>query len=112
VSRFPRFAKETKRYPVAIPAGGDFALQNLHTAVDSESETFKQLHEFEVFISYSSIVGAKYLTHISIGLAGTIDSFYVGETSLVRRLRIWTGIRWRFYRQWLPIWLKVRRQNN
>ena len=112
MSRFPRFDKETTRYPIAIPARGDFALKGLHTAVDSESETFKQLHEYEVFISYSSIVGAKYLTHISIGLAGTINSFYVGEKFLVRRLRVWIGVRSRFYRQWVPIWLKVRRQNN
>jgi hypothetical protein len=110
VSRLPRFDKETTRYPIAIPAGADFVLQNLHTAVDSGSETFKQLHEYEVFISYSSIVGAKYLTHVSIGLAGSIDSFYVGERTLRRQLHIWIGIRWRFYRQWVPIWLKVRRR--
>lgn len=112
MSRLPRFDKETTRYPIAISAGDDFVLRGLHTAVDSESEIFKQLHEYEVFISYSSIVGAKYLTHISIGLAGTIDSFYVGEKSLVRRLRVWIGVRSRFYRQWVPIWLKVGRQNN
>lgn len=106
VSRYPKFDTETTRYRTATPAGGDFAFQGLHTAVDSGSETFKQLHEYEVFISYSSIVGAKYLTHISIGQAGTIDAFYVGERSLLRRLCVWIGICWRFYRQWVPIWLK------
>jgi hypothetical protein len=73
---------------------------------------YKLLHEYEVFISYISIAGARYLTHLSIGLAGSIDSFYVGEKSLVRRARIWVGISWRFYRQWVPIWRKVRRQAN
>jgi|SRR6185437_15925560 len=103
VSRFPEFNVEAIRRPIAVRAGEDFLISSLHTAVEMEDSAsgahiYKQLHEYEVFVSYASIVGAKYLTHISIGLAGSIDSFYVGEQSLSRRVRIWVGIWWRFYR--------------
>jgi hypothetical protein len=106
VSRFPKFDVETIRWRTAVQPGADFLMPNLHTA--AEVGLGPSGHEYEVFVSYASVVGAKYLTHISIGLAGSIDSLYVGEQSLSRRARIWVGIRWRFYRQWVPIWLKVR----
>jgi hypothetical protein len=106
VSRFPRFDVETIRWRTAVQPGADFSIPNLHTA--AEVGLGPSGHEYEVFVSYASIVGAKYLTHISIGLAGSVNSLYVGEQSLSRRARIWVGIRWRFYHQWVPIWLKVR----
>jgi hypothetical protein len=116
-SRYPQFDRQTTRVPTAIQAGGDFSPPSLHTAFKegfgpSGAPVYEQLNEYEVFISYSSIVGAKYLTHVSIGQMGSIDSFYVGEKTLRRQLLIWIGVRWRFYRQWVPIWLKYHRRRS
>jgi hypothetical protein len=105
VRRFPKFDTETVTVPNAVQAGEDWAIPRLLPAVEGGGT--EEFHEYEVFISYDSIVGAKYITHLSIGLAGTIEAFYAGERSLMRRVRIWTAIRWRFYSQWIPIWRKV-----
>jgi hypothetical protein len=110
----PKLDTETTSLPNALEARGEFTLTNLHTAVetsfgDSGSPLYKLLHEYEVFVSYASIAGAKYLTHFSIGMAGSVDSSYVGEGSRRRRARIWAGILWR-YRQRASLRKKIRRK--
>ena len=97
----PRFGTEEVKHPAAIAAGQDFKLGVPHTAVESHNDcgnvSYKQLHPYEAFLLYDSIAGARYLTHISIGAAGTINSFYVERRSLGRRALLWSGIIWRFY---------------
>jgi len=115
LNRSPKFDVETRCLPSAVEAGAEFVLPTLHTAVESSQGAtgnlmYKLLHEYEVFISYASIAGAKYLTHLSVGLAGDIDSFYVGEMSVARRVRIRAGILWRYYRQRNEIRRRLRQR--
>ena len=115
LSRFPKFDTETTRLPSAVPAGGEFGISSLHTAVESFQDSYGQvmyklLHEYEVFVYYESIATAKYVTHLSIGIGGSIDSSYVGKRSLIHLALLRAGIIWRYYRQRIPIWRKLRRQ--
>ena len=114
-SRFPEFDTTTKRLPYAVRAGDDWGLLSPGSAVKTTfgptgAPSYDVLHQFEIFISYASIAGSKYLTHVSIGQAGSIDSFSVGKRSGRRCACIWVGICWRFYRQRVPIWRKIRRR--
>lgn len=64
LNRSPKFDVETRRLPSAVEAGAGFVLPTLHTAVEtSQGQTgnlmHKLLHQYEVFISYASIAGAK-----------------------------------------------------
>jgi hypothetical protein len=110
----PKLDTETTNLPNAIEAGAAFCLPSLHTAVEAGqgptgNMLYKLLHEYEVFVSYSSIAGAKYLTHLSVGMAGTIDSSYVGEGSASHRAHIWAGILWRYHRQRVSLKRKLSR---
>ena len=110
----PKLGTETTNLPNAIEAGGKFPLPSLHTAVETGqgptgNPWYKLLHEYEVFVSYASIAGAKYLTHLSIGMVGSVDSSYVGEESVSRRARVWAGILWRYHRQRISLRRKLRR---
>ncbi|HSB14435.1 MAG TPA: hypothetical protein VLE22_08245, partial [Bryobacteraceae bacterium] len=58
----------------------------------------------------ASIVGTRYLTYVSAGMAGEIRADYVGTDSLMQRLLIWIGVAWRYHAVHIPIWRKLRRQ--
>jgi len=101
--RFPKFNMKLKRVATCISVREDWLLLSPDTAVKttlgpSGTPNYELLHRYEVFITYTSIVGAKYLTHLSIGQACNIDSFFVGPGSVRRRAAIWCGMLWRFYR--------------
>ena len=85
VSRFPKFDVETIRWCTAVQPGADFLMPNLHTA--AEVGLGPSAHEYEVFVSYASIVGAKYLTHISTGLAKSPARGAPGS----KRVSLWTS---------------------